>query len=181
MATVEIVGDATRGGEWAAVKLVVVGDRIVEADAEGLDRRLAGLTLLEAARVGGDALAVEALASALGQVFVAEPDPDRVVVAMSSGVDSAVTLLRSRPNVVGVTLRLWQDPAGPSAERACCSPSAVAAARATCHALGLPHLTLDLREEFESEGMKVAPPRLVFSGSPRGRRSGLSKPKRRTL
>ncbi len=40
---------------------------------------------------------------------------------------------------------------------------------------------LDLREEFESEGMKVAPPRLVFSGSPRGRRSGLSKPKRRTL
>jgi len=47
-----------------------------------------------------------------------------------------------------VTLRLWQDPAGPSAERACCSTEAVAAARATCHARGLPHVTLDLREEF---------------------------------
>ncbi|MGB2952003.1 MAG: tRNA 2-thiouridine(34) synthase MnmA, partial [Gaiellaceae bacterium] len=36
----------------------------------------------------------------------------------------------------------------PDAERACCSPEAVLAARATCHGLGLPHVTLDLREEF---------------------------------
>jgi tRNA-specific 2-thiouridylase len=47
-----------------------------------------------------------------------------------------------------VTLRLWQDPHGPSAERACCSAESVAAARGACHALGLPHVTLDLREEF---------------------------------
>jgi superfamily II DNA/RNA helicase len=38
---------------------------------------------------------------------------------------------------------------------------------------------LDLHEEFEQEGMKVAPARLVFSGSSRGRRSGLRRPKRR--
>jgi len=148
VATVEVLGDATRGGEWAAVRLVVDCDRIVEADADGLDRPLVGLTLLEAAAIGGDALAVEALASALGQVFRAEPDFARVAVAMSGGVDSAVALLRALPNAVGVTLRLWQDPAGPSAERACCSPAAVSAARDTCHALGLPHVTLDLREEF---------------------------------
>src|SRR5205085_1079531 len=30
----------------------------------------------------------------------------------------------------------------------CCSPEAVIAARETCHSLGLPHVTLDLREEF---------------------------------
>ncbi len=148
MATVEVLGDATRGGEWAAVRVVVDHDRIVEADADGLDRPLGGLTLLEAAAVGGDPLAVEALASALGQVFRADPDPTRVAVAMSGGVDSAVALLRALPNALGVTLRLWQDPAGPSAERACCSPAAVSAARETCHALGLPHVTLDLREEF---------------------------------
>jgi tRNA-specific 2-thiouridylase len=59
-----------------------------------------------------------------------------------------VTLLRSGDNAVGVTLRLWLDPNGPDADRACCSPSAVIAARATCHALGLPHVTLDLREAF---------------------------------
>ena len=148
MGTVEVLGDATRSGEWAAVRLLVDGDRIVRADAPGLDAALAGRTLIDAAKVGGEPLAVEALAAALGQVFVAEPDSRRVAVAMSSGVDSAVTLLRAAPNAIGVTLRLWQDPAGPSAERVCCSPDAVSAARATCHALGLPHVTLDLREEF---------------------------------
>jgi tRNA-specific 2-thiouridylase len=67
---------------------------------------------------------------------------------MSGGVDSAVALLRAGPDAIGVTLRLWLDPRGPDAERACCSPEAVIAARATCHSLGLPHVTLDLRDEF---------------------------------
>ena len=74
--------------------------------------------------------------------------PGRVAVAMSGGVDSAVALLHAGPSAVGVTLRLWLDPEGPSAERACCSPDAVIAAREACHALGRPHVTLDLREEF---------------------------------
>jgi tRNA-specific 2-thiouridylase len=149
VSTTEVFGDATRGGEWAAVRLTVGGKLIVAADAPGLARPLAGLTLLEAAAVGGDTLAVEALASALGQVFRAEPRPSRVAVAMSGGVDSAVTLLRAGREAIGVTLRLWQDPEARDTERACCSPAAVAAARATCHALGLPHVTLDLREEFK--------------------------------
>ena len=144
----DVIGDATRDGEWAVVRLEVDGDTILSADADGLDRALAGLRLIDAATVGGAPLAVEALAAALGQVFAAEPEPGRVAVAMSGGVDSAVALLRAGPTAIGVTLRLWQDPAGPPAERACCSPAAVAAARAACHELGLPHVTLDLREEF---------------------------------
>ena len=145
---IDVVGDASRDGRWAAVRLAVDRDRIVEADSEGLDRSLAGLTLLEAAAVGGDPLAVDALASALGRVFRAAPDTERVAVAMSGGVDSAVALLRAGPKAIGVTLRLWLDPKGPDSERACCSPAAVVAARETCHQLGLPHVTLDLREEF---------------------------------
>ena len=145
---IDSFGDSTRGGEWAAVRLRIDGDRIVEADADGLERDLAGLTLLEAAAVGGETLAADALANALGPVFRAEPQPGRTAVAMSGGVDSAVALLRAAPNAIGVTLRLWLDPDGPDAERACCSPEAVIAARETCHALGLPHVTLDLREEF---------------------------------
>jgi len=144
----ESFGDSTRDGEWAAVRIVVDGDRIVDADAPGLDRSLAGLTLLEAAAVTGETLAVDALANALGPVFRAERSAGRTAVAMSGGVDSAVALLRALPHAVGVTLRLWLDPAGPSAERACCSPEAVIAARQTCHRLGIPHVTLDLREEF---------------------------------
>jgi tRNA-specific 2-thiouridylase len=144
----EAFGDSSRNGEWAAVRLFVDGDRIVEADAPGLERDVAGLTLLEAAAVGGETLAVDALANALGPVFRAEPFSGRVAVAMSGGVDSAVALLRSLPNAVGVTLRLWLDPDGPDSERACCSPESVIAAREACHRLGVPHVTLDLREEF---------------------------------
>jgi tRNA-specific 2-thiouridylase len=145
---IESFGDSTRGGEWAAVRLLVEGDRVVEADAPGLDRDLRGLTLLEAAAVGGETLAVDALANALGPIFRAEATAGRTAVAMSGGVDSAVALLRAQPNAIGVTLRLWLDPHGPAADRACCSPEAVLAARETCHRLGIPHVTLDLREEF---------------------------------
>ncbi len=144
----EVTGDSARGDAFAFARLVVDGDRIVEADAPGMDRPLAGLTLLEAAAVPGETLAADALANALAQVIRAAPSPGRVAVAMSGGVDSAVTLLRARPDAVGVTLRLWLDPAGPDSERACCSPDAVIRARETCHALGLPHVTLDLREAF---------------------------------
>ena len=144
----EVFGDSSRDGELALVRLAIDGERIVDADAPGLDRPLPGLTLLEAAAVGGETLAADALANALGPVFRAAPASGRVAVAMSGGVDSAVALLRSGPGAIGVTLRLWLDPDGPDAERACCSPEAVIAARATCHALGLPHVTLDLREEF---------------------------------
>jgi len=130
------------------VRLVFDGERIVEAEASGLDRSLVGLTLLEAASVGGETLAVDALANAIGPVFRARPSPGRIAVAMSGGVDSAVALLKSLPNAIGITLRLWLDPDGPDSDRSCCSPAAVLAARATCHSLGVPHVTLDLREEF---------------------------------
>jgi tRNA-specific 2-thiouridylase len=145
---IEVVGDASRGADWAAVRLRIDGERVVDADADGLAEPLGGLSLLEAAAVGGEVLAVDALANALGPAFRARRSPGRVAVAMSGGVDSAVALLRAGRDAVGVTLRLWLDPQGPDAERACCSPDAVLAARATCHGLGLPHVTLDLREEF---------------------------------
>ena len=148
MPPLELIGDSARGADYAAVRLLLEGDRITEADAPGLTRSLAGLTLLEAAAVPGETLAADALANAIAPVFTAARARGRVAVAMSGGVDSAVALLRAGPNAVGVTLRLWLDPAGPSAERACCSPDAVIAARETCHRLGLPHVTLDLREEF---------------------------------
>jgi tRNA-uridine 2-sulfurtransferase len=145
---IEVFGDSARGDELAFVRLRVEGDRIVGADAPGLARPLDGLTLLEAAAVPGETLAADALANALAQVFHAAREPQRIAVAMSGGVDSAVALLRAGPEAIGVTLRLWLDPAGPDSERACCSPEAVIAARETCHALGLPHVTLDLRERF---------------------------------
>ncbi len=145
---IEISGDSARGSGWALVRLRLEGERIVDADADGLSEDLRGLNLLEAAAVGGETLAVDALANAIGSCFRAEPDEGRVAVAMSGGVDSAVALLRAGPKAVGVTLRLWTDPEGRRSERVCCSPEAVLAARQTCHVRGIPHVTLDLREQF---------------------------------
>jgi tRNA-specific 2-thiouridylase len=144
----ELIGDSARGSQFAFVRLKVDGDRIVDADADGLERSVVGMTLLEAAAVGGETLAADALANAIGPDFRAAPSPGRIAVAMSGGVDSAVVLLKSLPNAIGVTLRLWLDPDGPDSQRACCSPEAVITARETCHALAVPHVTLDLRDEF---------------------------------
>ena len=65
----DIVGDSARGDEFALKRLTDDGDRIVAADASGLERLLEGLTRLEAAAVGGETLAVDALANALGGTF----------------------------------------------------------------------------------------------------------------
>jgi tRNA-specific 2-thiouridylase len=156
MASGELIGNAARGDDLAWVALTVRRGRIAEASGAGAGTRelcnaLPGLSLLEAAAVPGPPLALDALHDALGPAVLARPDSNRVAVAMSGGVDSAVALLEARAaghEAVGVTLRLWTDPAGPDVERACCSPAAVVAARETCHALGVPHVTLDLRERF---------------------------------
>jgi tRNA-specific 2-thiouridylase len=71
---------------------------------------------------------------------------------MSGGVDSAVSALlsaRSGAQVAAVTLELWADEDN-DGERSCCSAAAVRGARALAHRLGLPHFTLDLRDEFRA-------------------------------
>src|SRR5438876_10023783 len=106
-------GDSPRNGDWAAVRLRVERGRIVDADAVGLSESLCGLTLIEAAAVGGETLVVDALANAIGPAFRATSSSGRVAVAMSGGVDSAVALLRAGRDAIGVTLRLWVDPEAP--------------------------------------------------------------------
>jgi tRNA-uridine 2-sulfurtransferase len=151
-----LIGNSVRGAEVAWVRLELEGGRVHAAVGEGpgvaeLCAVVVGMTTLAAAAVPGEALATDALHDALGPALAAPASPDRVAVAMSGGVDSAVALLHTRDAAyepVGVTLRLWTDPAGPRSDRACCSPEAVLAARAACHELGFPHATLDLREGF---------------------------------
>ena len=107
--------------------------------------------------------AAEVVADALGRALGAAarrdgalPAPQahegrRTLVAMSGGVDSTVAALLSARDgeAVGVTLELWSDPDN-DASRSCCSASAVSQARAMAHALGLAHLTIDLRDEFRA-------------------------------
>lgn len=102
-------------------------------------------------------LAADALARALGGAVSAQariprnPSNEATLVAMSGGVDSAVAahLCAQTGATVAVTLELWAD-AENDAERSCCSATAVAQARALAHQMGIPHFTIDLREEFRA-------------------------------
>ncbi len=161
---------ATRAAT-AAVAEMVEGSSVLDVARIGIDQvdeALGGLTPAKrhAAQLSADALhraLAQAASSAQGlAVAPAEREegvdktlgpqgvPERVLVAMSGGVDSAVAALLERERgaeVVGVTLKLWADPQTDGA-KACCSPEAVLGARSLAHSLGIPHLTLDLEEEF---------------------------------
>ncbi|WP_240481227.1 tRNA 2-thiouridine(34) synthase MnmA [Sandaracinus amylolyticus] len=79
--------------------------------------------------------------------------PERVLVAMSGGVDSSVAaaLLREQGHtLVGVTLHLW-DATGESKVGRCCAPEDRDDARRTCEALDIPHYVIDEREAFRTE------------------------------
>lgn len=79
---------------------------------------------------------------------------ERVVVAMSGGVDSstaAALLLEAGHDVVGVTLKLT-DASGTSASIGgrCCGPRDIDDARATAAQLGFPHYVLDHTAAFRA-------------------------------
>ena len=79
---------------------------------------------------------------------------ERVVVAMSGGVDSSVAaalLVEQGHDVIGVTLNVWPERKGAEpADRvdACCSLAAVEDARRVADHLAIPHYTLNFRDIF---------------------------------
>jgi tRNA-uridine 2-sulfurtransferase len=79
----------------------------------------------------------------------------RLMAAMSGGVDSSVAAalaVEDGHEVTGVTLKQWSfDDEETRLSKGCCTLDAVDDARRACHLLGIPHYTLDLREEFTKE------------------------------
>ena len=166
------------GGYVRDAAFLAFGCPAVMAAASCACARLRGATLADAMRLSvadietdlggladehrhGPDLVIDALARALEAWYSARLGGyglprrgNRVAVAMSGGVDSAVAamlLVRQGYDVIGVTMRLWHDPLAAAAERSCCSPETVRLARASAHHLGIPHLTLDVAETFRRE------------------------------
>jgi tRNA-specific 2-thiouridylase len=73
---------------------------------------------------------------------------ERVLVAMSGGVDSSVAaalLVEAGHEVVGVTLKLW----GGDSDRGCCSVADVDDARAVAARLGIEHHVFNFGDDFD--------------------------------
>lgn len=80
---------------------------------------------------------------------------ERVIVAMSGGVDSSVAALRLAREgyeVLGVTLHLWDYPEEVADAKArCCAPEDQHDARRVADALDIPHYVFDRRELFRAQ------------------------------
>lgn len=78
---------------------------------------------------------------------------ERIVVAMSGGVDSSVAaaLLKEEGNdVIGVTMQLWpKEECGAHGEKSCCSLEGIRDARYVANKLGIPFYVVDLHAEFK--------------------------------
>ncbi len=148
-------GCAATRAACACVCELVEGGPVLEAARIGPARVETELGGLSPARRHAAMLAADALHRALSAVAssgqrISEPVRDRVLVAVSGGVDSAVAALRERErgaDVVAVTVKLWADP-DTDGTKACCSPEAVLGARSLTLDLGIPHFTLDLEGPF---------------------------------
>ncbi|GAB4131007.1 MAG: tRNA 2-thiouridine(34) synthase MnmA [Ignavibacteriales bacterium] len=80
---------------------------------------------------------------------------ERVIVAMSGGVDSSVAaalLVERGYDVIGITMKTWgfmEVGGAPKHESGCCSLDAIFDAKSVAHKLGIPHYTVDFTKSFE--------------------------------
>ena len=83
-------------------------------------------------------------------------DKNKVVIGMSGGVDSSVAayLLKEQGyDVIGVTMKLWEDdnPEVMEREGGCCSLSSIDDAREVADKIGIPHYVVNFKKVFKDK------------------------------
>ena len=83
-----------------------------------------------------------------------EQKTQKVMAAMSGGVDSSVTaylLQQQGYEVIGATMKLFQNSdVDVPKEKACCSLDDVEDAKSVCARLGVPHYVLNMTADFKT-------------------------------
>ncbi len=81
----------------------------------------------------------------------------KVLVAMSGGVDSSVSLLRiieSGYDPIGVTMKLWDNQSinnTSNQDNSCCGIEEITGAKLVCNQFGVPHYTIDFTNVFKEQ------------------------------
>ena len=84
--------------------------------------------------------------------FNKKPSDTTVVVAMSGGVDSSTVagmMKREGYNVIGITLKLYDDGKEVAASKQCCSGQDIMDAKRVAHKLGIEHKILYYQDKFK--------------------------------
>jgi tRNA-specific 2-thiouridylase len=95
-------------------------------------------------------LVFSVLRGVLSFIIIAYMTKQKVVVAMSGGVDSSVAaaLLKQQGyDVTGMMLRLWSEPGKEESNR-CCTPDSMAQARRVAGILDIPFYVIDAKDVF---------------------------------
>jgi len=81
----------------------------------------------------------------------------KVLVAMSGGVDSSVTLIKVLEmghEAIGITMKLWEYKyvgGNNLQDNNCCAVESINNAKLVCERLGVPHYTVDFTEDFKEK------------------------------
>ena len=83
-----------------------------------------------------------------------DPKNTKVVVAMSGGVDSSVVagiMKEEKYNVIGVTLKLYDDAKSSTQSRQCCAGQDILDAKRVSEKLNIKHEILYYQKKFKAE------------------------------
>ena len=81
-----------------------------------------------------------------------KPSDTTVVVAMSGGVDSSAVagmMKKEGYNVIGITLKLYDDSKEVAKSKQCCSGQDIMDAKRVAHKLGIEHKVLYYQDKFK--------------------------------